>query len=883
MEHFPCPKCGGKDRFRAHDDFAETGGIICSQCAQHGCADGIGTIQWKLGIDIHKAIELLEGYLGLARPDLPCKREIAPQIQELRHRIYSWIMTKLAKWDMKPEHLEALKKRGLTDEAINRLGYVSFDGRSPKNAMLAKNIQVGFDEGKVPGLETTKFDDLITAVPGVYRDANGIPRFPHLRGILIPLRDTNGKIVSLKVRRDESPDDNPDIPKYLYFNASKKVRQQREQHDGVKYPTANAAVHVPLHDGIQTALTRVTEGELKADIATFLSGVLTISIPGAGIWKEAIDVLKTLGAQHVLIAFDADHTTNKGVATGMLDLVRACMKAGLKVSIERWAESQGKGIDDVLAAGHKPEVIEGPDVEKYLTDRVEPVAKKEIPPKPQSIEHCRAPDDPYALATSLVAEKFTHEETTTLVSWRDDWLHWNGCRYLEVDGGDLTAQVNQHAQRKVDEDLAKFLATYVPKEGDKPPKAIKVTRNTVSNALQSLDSITRVSSRIEQPSWLGVDSHEMDPKFGFVTKNCILDLKALLRGECKTYPLSPKFFSVRAVNYEFDTAAKCPVWLGFLQSVWGDDRESIALLQEFFGYCLTNDTSQHKYLMMIGPKRAGKTTISETLTQILGEDNVVTPALSGMAERFALEPLIGKTLAICGDAHLCPKDNMAGVTERLLQIVGEDRVNADRKNKTALTAVRLPLRFLIHANEIPSFKDAANAITTRTLMLRLVKTFAGNEDTELKDKITAELPGILNWSIAGLLTLLRRRRFIQPRSGADLLDQMSKQASPISEFVEDCCVINKESFALTDDIHNTYIAWAEERHQTRVVTRETLIKQLRAAYSDLTAGRPKNGGSRGRGYWGIEIRSDAPRKQPGSSTWTGRGSKWSGDGPGDEF
>jgi putative DNA primase/helicase len=47
-------------------------------------------------------------------------------------------------------------------------------------------------------------------------------------------------------------------------------------------------------------------------------------------------------------------------------------------------------------------------------------------------------------------------------------------------------------------------------------------------------------------------------------------------------------------------------WLAFLQSLWPDDPETIATLQEWMGYCLTNDTRFHKIMLLIGPKRSGK-------------------------------------------------------------------------------------------------------------------------------------------------------------------------------------------------------------------------------------------------------------------------------------
>ena len=66
-KHHPCPRCpdGGTDRFRAFDDFQETGGTYCNQCHAEKNSDGISTLQWALGIDFKAAIKMLADHLGI--------------------------------------------------------------------------------------------------------------------------------------------------------------------------------------------------------------------------------------------------------------------------------------------------------------------------------------------------------------------------------------------------------------------------------------------------------------------------------------------------------------------------------------------------------------------------------------------------------------------------------------------------------------------------------------------------------------------------------------------------------------------------------------------------------------------------------------------------
>lgn len=62
--HGPCPKCGGNDRWRVFEDFAETGGAICNQCGKFG--DGLALVQWFTGWGFPVVLEKVATFLGTA-------------------------------------------------------------------------------------------------------------------------------------------------------------------------------------------------------------------------------------------------------------------------------------------------------------------------------------------------------------------------------------------------------------------------------------------------------------------------------------------------------------------------------------------------------------------------------------------------------------------------------------------------------------------------------------------------------------------------------------------------------------------------------------------------------------------------------------------------
>ena len=64
--HHPCPKCAGTDRFRALDDFSQTGAVLCNQCFSQDNGDGIAALQHFADVDFPTAIRLLADQLGLS-------------------------------------------------------------------------------------------------------------------------------------------------------------------------------------------------------------------------------------------------------------------------------------------------------------------------------------------------------------------------------------------------------------------------------------------------------------------------------------------------------------------------------------------------------------------------------------------------------------------------------------------------------------------------------------------------------------------------------------------------------------------------------------------------------------------------------------------------
>jgi putative DNA primase/helicase len=419
-------------------------------------------------------------------------------------------------------------------------------------------------------------------------------------------------------------------------------------------------------------------------------------------------------------------------------------------------------------------------------------------------------------AQAFVQEFYAHPEAHTIRSYAGMLLAWRGSHYSEIEDESLRHQLQPWLHDAL---------RYVMNRQTGGPELVDFESNpgTTTSALDSVRSYVHLPAATDCPSWLDDRSDRPDATEILPAKSSLIHLPTM-----QTLKPTPCYFTLNALDYDSDPAAPPPsAWLEFLAQLFDDDLQSWDLLQDWFGYCLTGDTSQQKMLLLVGPKRSGKGTIARVLTRLIGAGNVGGPTTSSLAGAFGLQPLIGKSLAIVSDARFAG-ENIQTVVERLLCVSGEDTLTIDRKHQTSVT-MKLPTRFMFLTNELPRLTDASGALAGRFMMLRLTNSFYGKENKQLTQKLLNELPGILNWAIDGWKRLRHRGHFVQPSSVEDALRDMEDLASPVGAFVRECCVVGPGHRVWVDDLYNAWRSWCEQDGRSNVTTKQTFGRDLAAA------------------------------------------------------
>lgn len=303
----------------------------CFACGVRGdVIDFVARVEHTSQSDAAKLLRV--GSLHAGRPrgpraNLPAVAEEPLADPQRRHTVYRAFLS-LA--PLSEDHVENLKRRGFTNEEIRAGQYGSLPSRS-RAKIVRRLIKQGFDLRGVPGFAMNRK----TKQWGIFGP----------NGLLIPVRDTTGKITALQVRLDGTR-----AGKYRWLSSPDNDKR-------VGGASSGAPCHVSGRRFYNGKVVWLTEGPLKADAASNRLSAPFLGVAGVGNWRRAVEVIRALEPGVVIIAFDHDEsaTTRRAVQADIRAVRTALKKIGVKTKLAVWRE--GKGIDDALAMGQTVWVI----------------------------------------------------------------------------------------------------------------------------------------------------------------------------------------------------------------------------------------------------------------------------------------------------------------------------------------------------------------------------------------------------------------------------------------------------------------------------------------------------------------------------------------------
>ena len=284
---------------------------------------------------------------------------------------------------------------------------------------------------------------------------------------------------------------------------------------------------------------------------------------------------------------------------------------------------------------------------------------------------------------------------------------------------------------------------------------MRVSSKVLHYSSKKFQDEARLSVRINKP---------FSPKFHIKAyRNGVVDFTdGILR------PFSPDYHVMYKNPYDYDPTAKCPMWHSFLRTVL-PERDSRLILQMYLGLC-TYDRGKmvdkvENCLMLFGTGSNGKSVIYETITGILGRENVSSMGLlsliKGGDERLRnVARIDGKLVNMCPEVQA---RDISGYEDAFKTLCSGEMVYGRNIGGNVYEVHNVPW-LIFNMNNLPCASDNSYGYFRRFLYV-IFDTVIPEEmqNKHLAEDLKQEYSGILNWIIRGG-KYLKQRHFVFPKS-----------------------------------------------------------------------------------------------------------------------
>lgn len=256
-------------------------------------------------------------------------------------------------------------------------------------------------------------------------------------------------------------------------------------------------------------------------------------------------------------------------------------------------------------------------------------------------------------------------------------------------------------------------------------------------------------------------------------------------------PAMPEDFITKVLGSHYESHASCPKFMVFLDQITDGDQDLISAIREIGGYSLFGHTKAQLMFSLVGDGSNGKGVLLNIFRQVFGEycsaihyslirqQNTSNPN----AASPAVAALVGARLIVCSEF---PKD--AALEEPFVKsMTGNDPLSCRNNYGNQMTFIPQGTLFLV-TNYFPKVSFDHDAMWRRIYPIHLTRQFRGeNCDPDLEDTLKLELPGILNWLIAGAVCYHSKGHISWAISSSAYLKTLKRETDTVGTWLKDCC------------------------------------------------------------------------------------------------
>lgn len=436
---------------------------------------------------------------------------------------------------------------------------------------------------------------------------------------------------------------------------------------------------------------------------------------------------------------------------------------------------------------------------------------------------------------------------------RDAWYIFNGVNWQLDKGGNvlviapkvLSYIYIQKAQATYGEILAlkaeigQGKATEAQQAALERLKSEQREAEKLSKDLHKLALLRNVLTFASVSTLLGVDADKWDAQRHLLgVANAVIDMNT-----GKPVMPAPDQYIRTVAPVCYDPSATCPTWQRALLEICDGDKEAASYLQRALGYAITGECTESDFFVWYGKHgRNGKEFMLDCVAATLGDElsGPIEPELllSNKSQRAAnsstegLMVLRGRRLAWATETNEGRHFDAAVMKDLSGGHILTGRHNHGRQEQWHRTHTLFLLTN--HKPHVPG--GGGGAEWDRIKLVEFKRSFVDSPDKDKpeqhkKDKtlfpaITQnELPGVLNWLIAGAMEW-RNKGLATPESVVKATAAYRSDEDTLGQFVAERCYVSKGVMVLAKDLYKTYCEWSHEAGNSKPMGSSTFYGKL---------------------------------------------------------
>lgn len=289
--------------------------------------------------------------------------------------------------------------------------------------------------------------------------------------------------------------------------------------------------------------------------------------------------------------------------------------------------------------------------------------------------------------------------------------------------------------------------------------------------------------------------------------NGVLDLKS---GKFRF--AVPGDFITQFSPLAYDPEAECPLFQKFVAEIMDDDSEMIDYMQKAAGYTLTGSVKEHCLMFLYGEGRNGKSLFIRIMQKLLGDYVIQLQPTVLMESHFASNGPTPELAKLPGKRMLCvPEVGQKHEMNQVLvkQLTGGDKISARALYKDVFE-FDPNFKIWMTGNSKPIASAEDDAIWRRIHLIPFDRQFVGrHQDKDLESKLLEELPGILNWCVAGCV-LWQKEGLKLPKASREALNEYRSEMDTHSQWIETCCIEDPDAKLPGSLAYRSYDGWCHE-------------------------------------------------------------------------